>query len=156
MKTIDPDSAVEPEPTAADRELLDKLYAVINGKDRPVLLGREGAHLEFPEPVFHVLVEVVRRMRRGESVTVLPTKEPLTTQAAANHLGMSRPYLVKLLEEGAIPHHMCGSHRRVYLRDLLAYEKTRSAKRREHLDALTEKLAAEDSYDAHEDYTGEG
>ena len=80
-----------------DRELLEKLYDVINGEERPVLLGREGAHVQFPEAVFHLLVEIVRRMHRGQGVAIIPRNEELTTQAAADCLGMSRPHLVKLL-----------------------------------------------------------
>ena len=45
-----------------DRELLEKLEDVINGDERPVLLGREGAHIQFPEPLFHVLTKAVRMM----------------------------------------------------------------------------------------------
>lgn len=137
-----------------DREMLDKLYDVINGEERPVLLGREGAHVQFPEPVFHLLTEIVRKMHRGQSVVLLPENEELTTQAAANQLGTSRPYVVKLLEEGAIPHHMVGSHRRIYLRDLVAYQKQRDRERREALDALNQDLLDADLYD--EAYTGEG
>ncbi len=48
-----------------DRELLEKLEDVINGDDRPVLLGREGAHSQFPEPLFHVLTKAVRMMASG-------------------------------------------------------------------------------------------
>ncbi|MCH8512546.1 MAG: excisionase family DNA-binding protein [Kiritimatiellae bacterium] len=137
-----------------DRELLEKLYDVINGEERPVLLGREGAHVQFPEPVFHLLTEIVRKMHRGQSVVLLPENEELTTQAAANQLGASRPHVVKLLEEGAMPYHMVGSHRRIYLRDLLSYQKQRDRDRREAMDALNEELLEADLYDS--DYTGEG
>lgn len=149
-------SAVSKESAAIsdhDRELLDKLYDVINGDERPVLLGREGAHIQFPEPVFHLLTEIVRKMHRGQSVVVLNTNEELTTQSAANQLGTSRPYVVKLLEEGRIPYHMVGSHRRVYLKDLLAYQKKRDQKRRQGMDDLNQKILEADLYDA--DYTGD-
>lgn len=140
--------------SSEDRELLEKLYDVINGEERPVLLGREGAHVQFPESVFHLLTEIVRKMHRGQSVVLLPENEELTTQAAANQLGTSRPHVVKLLEEGIMPYHMVGSHRRIYLRDLLAYQKHRDRDRREAMDALNEELLKEDLYDS--DYTGEG
>lgn len=63
MKTETPKT--ETHASAKDRELLDKLYDVINGQERPVLLGREGAHIHFPEPVFHLLTDIVRKMHRG-------------------------------------------------------------------------------------------
>lgn len=86
-------------------------------------------------------------------MVLLPENEELTTQAAANQLGTSRPYVVKLLEEGGIPFHMVGSHRRVYLKDLLAYQKRRDLERREALDSLNQALLDAEVYDS--EYTGE-
>jgi len=135
-----------------DRDLLEKLSEVINGTERPVLLGREGAHLHLPEPVFHVLTKAVRMMSSGQAVMLLSENEEFTTQAAANHLGMSRPHLIKLLEAGDIPFHHVGTHRRIYLKDLKAFEDQRDAQRRKTLDALADKVvdAGLDSAD----YTG--
>jgi len=136
-----------------DKELLDKLYDVINGDQRPVLLGREGAHIDFPEPVFHLLVEIVKKMRRGQSVVLLSKNEELTTQAAADQLGVSRPHLVKLLERGEIEFHTVGSHRRVYLNHLIDYAKRRDAERSKRLRELSRKIAEEGFYES--EYTGE-
>ncbi len=138
-----------------DRGLLDKLYNVINGSERPVLLGREGANVQFPEPVFHMLVEIVRQMRKGNAVSVIPSNSELTTQAAADQLGVSRPHLVKLLEDGKIDYHMCGSHRRVYHSDLIAYKEARDRERSESLDRLTKLSTEVGLYEASEGYTGE-
>jgi len=130
-----------------DRELLEKLSEVINGNERPVLLGREGAHIQFPEPVFHHLTHIVRAMLQGQSVSVLAENEAFTTQAAADYLGVSRPHLVKMLEEGDIPFHRVGSHRRVRLIDLRQYQKKRDAQRRDSLNALTKRIEAEGYYE---------
>lgn len=130
-----------------DRELLEKLSEVINGNERPVLLGREGAHIQFPEPVFHHLTHIVRAMLQGQSVSVLAENEAFTTQAAADFLGVSRPHLVKMLEEGDIPFHRVGSHRRVQLKDLRRYQKKRDAERRDSLNALTKRIEAEGFYE---------
>jgi excisionase family DNA binding protein len=143
----------DPECQERDRELLDKLYDVINGNERPVLLGREGAHIQFPEPVFHMLTEIIRKMHRGQSVVILHENEELTTQAAANHLGFSRPHVVKLLERGEIPYHMAGSHRRIYLKDVLQFQKHRDEKRRAAFDGLNQQLLDAGLYDS--EYTGE-
>jgi len=136
-----------------DQELLKKLSDVVNGSERPVLLGREGAHIQFPEPLFHVLTEAVRMMASGQAVTLLSENEEFTTQAAANHLGMSRPHLIKLLDAGDIPFHYVGTHRRIYLKDLQAYENRRDAARRKQLDQLADQVMEAGLDSAH--YTGE-
>ena len=54
-----------------------------------------------------------------------PAPEPeaaMTTQPVANQLGGSRPYVVKLIDEGKLPGHKVGTHRRVYTRDAIAYK----------------------------------
>ena len=62
----------------------------------------------------------------------------LTTQQAADILNVSRPFLVKLLDEGAIPYIKVGSHRRIRFKDLIIYKEHRSRKRRKLLDQLIE------------------
>jgi excisionase family DNA binding protein len=84
---------------------------------------------------------------------LVPEEETFTTQAAANFLGMSRQYLVTLLENGQIPFHRVGSHRRVTFKDLLAYQKTRDAARRQTMRSLFNTVEAADLYDA--GYTGD-
>src|ERR1051325_5967418 len=106
--------------TPEDRESLDQLSSALND-EKPALVGREGVHIQLPDPVFHMLVRVVRNMRAGKAVVLLPEQEAFTTQAAANFLGVSRPFLVGLLERNEIKHHLVGRHRRVYLGDLLQY-----------------------------------
>ena len=77
-------------------------------------------------------------MTQGQAVTIAPVRMLLTTQEAANLLGISRPSLVKLLEAGEIPYQRSGRHRRVQLVDVLDYRSRRSAQRRESLDRMVE------------------
>lgn len=135
-----------------DRELLEKVSEVINGDERPILLGREGAHIQFPEPLFHVLTKAVRMMISGQAVMLLSENEEFTTQAAANYLGMSRPHLIKLLEQGDIDFHYVGTHRRIHLQELKAFEYRRDRKRRKSLDAVADKVTEAGLDSA--DYTG--
>lgn len=79
---------------------------------------------------------------------MIPEDETLTTQAAANFLGVSRQHLVDLLEEGEMDFHYVGTHRRVYFRDLKAYANQRDSKRKETLDELFEKVTDAEKYDA--------
>jgi len=135
-----------------DRELLEKLEDVINGDERPVLLGREGAHIQFPEPLFHVLTKAVRMMASGQAVLLLSENEEFTTQAAANYLGMSRPHLIKLLDRNEIAFHYVGTHRRIHLKNLKEFEASRDRERRQTLDALADKVLGAGLDNA--DYTG--
>lgn len=101
------------------------------------LVGPTGDEVLLPSEVYQVLVEVVEAMRAGKAVSLAPTTQRLTTQQAANVLGVSRPTLVKLLEEGRIRFDRPGRHRRVSLLDLLAYQVSRRSERREVLRSLT-------------------
>jgi excisionase family DNA binding protein len=65
------------------------------------------------------LVEAIRALAYGYAVTTAPQNTTLTTQLAADLLGVSRPTLTKLLDEGKIPHSRPDSHRRIKLADLL-------------------------------------
>jgi excisionase family DNA binding protein len=77
--------------------------------------------VEVPESAFKLFLEILNQMAQGNAVTLVPTHHELTTQEAANLLRVSRPYFVKLLEDGAIKFHRVGSRRRVRFTDLMAY-----------------------------------
>lgn len=136
------------DPSQLDPAELDRLMALIGGEERPDLVGREGVRIDLPEPIFHVLVSLVRQMREGRAVVLMPEDETFTTQAAASFLGVSRQHLVDLMDKGEIPHHRVGSHRRVTLKDLLVYQKVRDLKRREALNGLFKKLKQEGFYES--------
>ena len=73
--------------------------------------------------------------------------EELTTKAAADYLGFSRQFLVRLLEQDKIPFHRTGTHRRVYFNDVLEYKKKRDAARHEAIKGLAKKELDEGTYD---------
>ena len=77
-------------------------------------------------------------MSEGKSITIIPTDSEVSTQQAADMLNISRPHLVKLLENNIIPFKKVGSHRRILLRDLVAYEKSLQRTREEKLKFLSE------------------
>lgn len=133
--------------SARDLRALDRLSEVVLADERPGLVGREGVRIDLPKPIFRLLVDVVRNMREGKAMVLLPETETLTTQAAAEFLGVSRPFVVDLLDKGQIPHHLVGTHRRVYVKDLIEYQRSRDAKRRKTLDALRQKVEAAGFYE---------
>ena len=93
------------------------------------VVGAKGRKMPLPQPVVGLLDEILKNLQAGKKVSVVPEHQELTTQRAANMLGVSRPFMVRLLEEGNLPFHMVGSHRRVYLKDVVTY-KTRRDKER--------------------------
>src|SRR5271170_5030543 len=97
----------------------------------PVSLRLEGrADAALPKPAFCLLIEMLSQMARGNVVAVTPIQADLTTQQAAELLGVSRPHLVKLLEGGHLPFRKVGVHRRVLFSDLAAYRAGAEAQQR--------------------------
>jgi len=113
----------------------------------PALVGADGERLELPGTVFRLLKDIVRNMQLGRAVVLIPENQQLTTQRAADLLGVSRPHLIKLLEAGELPHHKAGSHRRIYLKDLAAYQKRRDMERKAALDRIAKEAFESGLYD---------
>lgn len=101
------------------------------------LVAADGRRVEIPAALFDVLREAVQAMSQGKAVTIAPHDTVMTTQEAADYLGVSRPTLVKLLEQHLIPFTQPNRHRRVLLSDLLAYQQRTRVERRGLLDAMT-------------------
>jgi excisionase family DNA binding protein len=93
--------------------------------------------LQIPGQALHLLVDILAQIAKGNAVTVAPVHAELTTQQAADILNVSRPYLVKVLEERKLPYRRVGNRRRVLLADLLAYKRIDNAHRRAIADELT-------------------
>lgn len=127
-------TAGEGDALEALRQRIDEIFRV-HGTAR--LVGPDGETMEIPASALHALKLVVQGMARGQTMTLVPHGKELTTQEAADLLHISRPHLVKLLDEGTIPHYKVGTHRRVRLEDVLDYRERRASTRREKLDELT-------------------
>lgn len=94
-----------------------------------------------------MLTTVVSSMQRGQAVTLARLAMRLTTQQAADLLGVSRPTLIKLLEEGRIPYETPNRHRRIRLVDLLTFQQARQTERRAALAEMTRDAQDLDIYE---------
>jgi excisionase family DNA binding protein len=101
------------------------------------LVGSDGESTEIPASALHAFKLVVEGMARGQTRTLVTHGNELTTQEAADLLHVSRPHVVKLLDDGTIPHYKVGTHRRVRIEDILDHRERRASTRREKLDELT-------------------
>jgi len=120
------------------------------GRIAPVyrLIGPDpGEQVEIPAEIYRVLRQVIEAMNQGLAVTVVPQSQTMTTQQAAELLGVSRPTLIRLLETDRIPYERVGSHRRVLLRDVLAYRDQRRAEQYRALEATAVELDDEEDVD---------
>ncbi len=111
-------------------------------REKPVSLhlmkaGQEP--IELPAGAVVLLMDILDAMAAGRGVTIIPENAELTTVQAAALLNVSRPFLIKLLEEKVIPHRLVGKHRRIQIDDVMAY-KTRIDRERE---AVLDRLTAE-------------
>ncbi len=134
-------------PVESEEEQVRALYKMLLASGRSHLVGPDGVPQEIPESVYKILLNVVARMQEGKAVAVFPLMEELTTKAASNILGMSRQYFVRLLEQGKIPFHRTGTHRRIYLKDVLDYQKQRDLERHESVRKMAQKELHEGTYD---------
>lgn len=92
--------------------------------------------IELPTSALRLLVDILAELADGNAVKVVPIHAELTTQEAADLLNVSRPHLVKLLEEGVVPFHKTGKHRRVLFADLMRYREQREEASHAAMDEL--------------------
>lgn len=105
------------------------------GKENPI---------ELPAGAVALLMDILEAMAAGRGVTILPENAELTTVEAAEVLNVSRPFLIKLLEDKTIPHRKVGKHRRVRIEDVMAYKAAIDKEREAVLDQLVSEAQEHD------------
>ena len=135
---------------SANANQLRKIMAGLVQDDEPTRLALaldkgETAEVVLSPAIAKTLLDVLRLIASGKSFRLIPVNTELTTQQAADLLNVSRPFLIKLLEEGALPHAKTGRHRRLRAEDVFAYKARRDKARAEALSEMA-------GYDAEKDY----
>jgi excisionase family DNA binding protein len=143
---------IEGEPATADereRDSLGTIEQLLDHDDASVVVraADRTQSVDLPETAVRLLHDLVHHLARGRAVSIAPVIEIMTTQEAADYLQVSRPFLVKLLEQGAIPFEKAGTHRRVRFDDVRIYQEQRQA-----LARLTELSQEFGLYDVPIDY----
>lgn len=111
--------------------------------------------IELPAGAVAMLVDILEAMAAGRGIMLIPENAELTTVQSAEILNISRPFLIKLLEEGKIPYRKVGKHRRVRMEDVMTYKKTIDQEREDVLDQLVADAQENDmGYDQHESLHG--
>lgn len=110
-------------------------FALIDGKRR--------ARLELPPAAVSLLSEMLEAMSVGQDVTLMSSHAELSTSKAAAYLNVSRPHVVKLLENGDLPFRKVGKHRRIRKEDLFSYMRRAAVRRDKALTDLTRQAQRE-------------
>jgi excisionase family DNA binding protein len=102
--------------------LAKKILGTKNAEIEIILREENDTKIALPKTAMRVLIEALTYISEGREVVVKPLNDELTTQKAAEFLQVSRPFLIKMLENGEIPFRKVGKHRRVLLSDLDDYK----------------------------------
>lgn len=120
------------QPSADDRQIANQLRRILAsqkaGEAKLPLTDpktRKPVEISLTPAMSDLFLELLRHIGNGDAVTLVPIQQMLTTQQAADLLNMSRPYLIRLIEKGDIPHSMVGRHRRLKAEDVFAYKAER-------------------------------
>lgn len=110
-------------------EVLESLH-----KENPEIEIEETKEkIKIPLKALKLLAKILKATSQGKPISIIPVATEMTTQAAADLLGCSRPHLVKLLEEGKVEYTKIGKHRRVKFEDIINYKKRIKIKQKELL-----------------------
>ena len=112
-----------------DRALATDALAALRRRPSRFTLP-DGSSIRLPKAAVDGLIQLLTAAAEGEEATVVRSPREVTTQQAAKVLNVSRPTVIKLIDDAVLPSRKVGSHRRVPLADLLAYQQGVVARRR--------------------------
>jgi excisionase family DNA binding protein len=117
-------------------ESYDALASVIEqltSEQPEIEIEETSEKIKIPLSALKLLGDILKAMGQGKLISLVPISTEVTTQAAAEILGCSRPHLVKLLEEGKIPFVKVGKHRRIKFDDIMKYRKQMKEQQKQNI-----------------------
>ncbi|MED5546221.1 MULTISPECIES: helix-turn-helix domain-containing protein [Novosphingobium] len=130
-------------PSVEDRQIANQLRDLLavqksDEASLSVQAGESGksVDIKLTPTLFDLLREMLDQIGKGHAVRLTPIRAMLTTQQAADLLNVSRPHLVKLLDQETMPYTWVGRHRRIQADDVLRYKADRDRLRSQALDEL--------------------
>lgn len=102
---------------------LSSVIEQLNSGQPAIEIEETGEKIKIPISALKLLGDILKAIAQGKLISIVPVATEVTTQAAAEILGCSRPHLVKLLENGNIAFTKVGKHRRIKFDDILRYRK---------------------------------
>jgi excisionase family DNA binding protein len=128
-------------------ELVSMLYRFLTAPGAPSLISSDGATIELTPSIRTCLIRVAKELQEGKALAVVPLMRELSTTTAADLLGVSRPFIVQECEAKRLPFHFVGTHRRVLLKDVLAYNEQRQVVHRQPIIRIVRQVGQMSDYD---------
>lgn len=127
-------------PSKLDQKIASESYNAlasvieqINSEQPEIEIEETSEKIKIPLSALRLLGDILKAMGQGKLISIVPVATEVTTQAAAEILGCSRPHLVKLLEDGMIPFTKVGKHRRIQFADIVKYKEQMKEKQKQNI-----------------------
>ncbi len=127
-------------PSKIDQKIAIESYDVLasaleqlNSQQPKIEIEETRQKIKIPLRALKLLSEILKAMGQGKLISIVPVATEVTTQAAAEILGCSRPHLVKLLENGKIQFTKVGKHRRIKYDDIMRYRKQMKEQQKQNI-----------------------
>ncbi len=112
---------------------LAAIIGQIDTEETEIEIEETKEKIKIPLRALKLLGDILKAMGEGKLISIVPVATEVTTQKAAEILGCSRPFLVKLLEDGKIEYTKVGKHRRIKFEDVMNYRQSMKAQQKKSI-----------------------
>lgn len=133
LEQIKRPSKVEQKMASQSYNALASVIEQIRSEEPEIEIEETNDKIKIPLSALRLLGDILKAMSEGKLISIVPIATEVTTQAAAEFIGCSRPHLVKLLEEGKIEFTKVGKHRRIKFDDIVKYKRELKKQQKQHI-----------------------